>query len=113
MTNQQTSPVTFAIRDQLTGTETKAHVEHLRLAKLDEWELPEATNHHTARPTRSKVYVMPSESESDTDSLPEPNREFYTRQLRGEREDSSSEDDIPLMELKKMLPDRQRKKKEE
>ena len=86
------------------------------MAKIDEWELPEATAHHTARPTRREIYVMLSETESDrdesdTDSVPEPYRELYTRQLRGEREDSSSEDDIPLIELKKRSQDRQRKKR--
>jgi len=37
---KQTSPVTFVIRNQLDGTTMKTHAEHLRLAKLEEWDLP-------------------------------------------------------------------------
>ncbi|CAG2228657.1 unnamed protein product [Mytilus edulis] len=33
----QTSPVSFMIKDQLTGVVRKAHAEHLRIAKIDEW----------------------------------------------------------------------------
>jgi hypothetical protein len=66
---EQISPVTFRIKNQLDGKVTKAHKELLRLAKLDEWEIPK---NDQGRPLRKAAYVVPPESESDT---PESNGE--------------------------------------
>jgi hypothetical protein len=60
---EQISPVTFKIKNQLDGKVTKAHKELLRLAKLDEWEIP---IYDQGRPLRKAAYVVPPESESDT-----------------------------------------------
>jgi hypothetical protein len=60
---EQISPVTFKIKNQLDGKVTKAHKELLRLAKLDEWEIPK---NDQGRPLRKAAYVVPPESESDT-----------------------------------------------
>lgn len=38
---KQTGPVTFEIKNQLTGRVTKAHQELLRLAPIDEWKIPQ------------------------------------------------------------------------
>ncbi|XP_062587953.1 superoxide-generating NADPH oxidase heavy chain subunit C-like [Saccostrea cucullata] len=70
---EQISPVTFKIKSQLDGKVTKAHKELLRLAKIDEWELP--TNEQ-GRPLRKAAYVMPPESQSDNnDDNSETNNE--------------------------------------
>ena len=37
---EKTSPVTYVIRNQLDGVAVKVHAEHLRLAKVEEWEIP-------------------------------------------------------------------------
>ena len=37
---EKTTPVSFRIKNQLDGTVTKAHAEHLRLANVDEWDIP-------------------------------------------------------------------------
>ena len=38
---EKTTPVTFHLKNQLDGTITKAHAEHLQQAQLDDWEIPE------------------------------------------------------------------------
>ena len=60
---KQISPVTFKIKNQLTNKVTKAHKELLRLAKM-EWEAP--TNEQ-GRPLRKAAYVVPPDSESDSE----------------------------------------------
>ena len=37
---EQTSHVSFKLKNQLDGTVTKAHAEHMRLAHLRDWEIP-------------------------------------------------------------------------
>lgn len=59
---EQTSPVTFKIKNQLDGKVTKAHKELLRFAKIDEWDIPKDDG---GRLLRKAVYVMPQDSESD------------------------------------------------
>jgi len=113
---KQTSPVTFVIRNQLDGTTMKTHAEHLRLAKLDEWDLPKTRD---GRPMRRARYAVPPEgTSSDSSSEEERNggrktTEDIARRFRRERDDSSSEDDIPLMELAKRLKARDRGQIEE
>lgn len=53
---KQTGPVTFEIKNQLTGRVTKAHQELLRLAPIDEWKIPQDTE---GRPIRKAAYVVP------------------------------------------------------
>ena len=53
---EQISPVTFKIKNQLDGKVTKAHKELLRLAKLDQWEIP---RNDQGRPLRKAAYVVP------------------------------------------------------
>lgn len=59
---EQTSPVTFKIKNQLDGKVTKAHKELLRFANIDEWDIPKDDG---GRPLRKAAYVMPQDSESD------------------------------------------------
>ncbi|ESO98610.1 hypothetical protein LOTGIDRAFT_174147 [Lottia gigantea] len=97
---EQTSPVSFKIRNQLTNRVIKAHAEHLRLANIDEWDIPKDTNK-----LRKAQYVEPpSESSSEgSDSEYSEDDELPLSELikkyRRVRENSSSEDDIPLMEM--------------
>ena len=37
---QVKTPITFIIKNQLTGTTSKAHAVNLRKANLDDWEIP-------------------------------------------------------------------------
>ena len=98
---EQTGPVSFKVRNQLTGDVTKAHARHLRLANLDEWSLPKE---NLGRPLRKSTYVVPpEESEDDSDVQEEPALEKVIKRTRKERSDSEDEDDIPLMELRKRL----------
>ena len=114
---RKTSDVTFLIKNQLDGTTTKAHAEQLRLAKIDEWEIPKNDDGHRLRRTR---YVVPPESESETenesntsDSNPESeNQDPLTKladKYKNERTDSSSESDIPLMELQRRIREQKRR----
>ncbi|VDI66449.1 Hypothetical predicted protein [Mytilus galloprovincialis] len=101
---EQTSPVSFILKNQLDGTTTKAHAEQIRLAKLD-WEIP---NNNQGRALRKAAYVVPIESQSEDSSDDEsidsdtPLNQIAKR-YKKERENSDYEDDIPLMELSKKL----------
>ena len=102
---EQTSPVSFKVKNQLTGTSTKAHARHLRPANIDNWEIPKDK---LGRHLRKSVYVAPpDESEDSLSDAPSSEVELprakMTKWARKEREDWSSEDDIPLMELKKRI----------
>ena len=61
----QKSPVSFIIKSQLDGVTTKAHAEQLRLAKIDEWEIPKTDG---GRRLRRAAYAVPPESESETEA---------------------------------------------
>lgn len=106
---------------------TKAHQELLRLAPIDEWKIPQDAE---GRPNRKAAYVVPPESEtknsdnedSEIDLDPQPINESLSnsdeepsekaplsklaKRYRKERDDWSSEDDIPLMELSKRIKQR-------
>ena len=109
---EQTSPVTFIIKHTLDGSTTKVHAEHLRYADLDEWEIPKDQTGKRLRPAQ---YVVPpldpsSESKSDVDKT--RSNKFVDRQLR-DRENSQSEDNIPLAELQNRIRSRQARLKYE
>ena len=101
---EKRSPVTYIIRNQLDGSTLKTHAEHLRLASL-EWEPPKDN-----KPLRKARYAMPIESSSDSESESEDEmpvaRKIAKRYVK-ERDGSSDEDDIPLMELAHRLRQRQ------
>ena len=89
----------------MTGKSTKAHARHLRPANIDNWEIPKDK---LGRHLRKSVYVAPlDESEDSLSDAPSSEVELprakMTKWARKEREDWSSEDDIPLMELKKRI----------
>ena len=101
---EQTSPVSFIIKNQLTGSTTKAHARHLRPANIDNWEIPKENQ---GRPLRKSIYVVPPEDSNDNISTDESDEDIplakIAKKYRKERDDWSSEEDIPLMELKKRL----------
>ncbi|CAC5412411.1 unnamed protein product [Mytilus coruscus] len=101
---EQSSPVSFILKNQLDGTTTKAHAEQIRLAELD-WEIP---NNNQGKALRKAAYVVPVESQSEDSSDDEsidsntPLNQIAKR-YKKETENSDEEDDIPLMELSKKL----------
>ena len=95
------SPLTFSIRNQMNGETTKAHARHLRLADVEEWEIPKAGTGRACR--RATMAVSSSDSESDTEN---DNKTPYQRAIdrkRQERENSSDEENIPLLELRRRI----------
>ena len=111
---EKVSPVTYIIRNQLDGTTQSVHADHIKLAKIDQWEIPRTP---TGQPRRRAAYVVPpfsddSDSES-SDSQPENPRQKLIKLARKEREDSEDEDNVPLTELALRLRERERRVNEE
>ncbi|MEW8548463.1 MAG: reverse transcriptase domain-containing protein, partial [Candidatus Thiodiazotropha sp.] len=110
------TPKTFIIRDQLTGQTVQAHADHLRLANIDEWEIPKE---QAGRKFRRANYVIPPE-ESDTEddvasseSESESPEKRLINKYRKVRSDSENEMDIPLAELSRKLREKEARIKEE
>ncbi|KAK3107412.1 hypothetical protein FSP39_013983 [Pinctada imbricata] len=95
----QTGPLSFIVKNQLDGNTTKTHARHLRPAKIDEWKVPRDSAGHILRKT---TYVVPPEQSDSDEEQPVP-QDVAVRHRVQEREDSSDEDDIPLMELRRRL----------
>ena len=98
---EKRGPVTYIIKSQLDGSTSKVHAEMLRHANIEDWEITEDSNN---RRLRDAAYVIPpqtSESSSDSESDPDMNVPLaeLSKRYRHERQDSDSEDNIPLMEL--------------
>ena len=53
---EQKGPVSFVIKDQFSGQTVKAHAEQMRLANIEEWEIPKDTS---SRNLRQAAYVVP------------------------------------------------------
>ena len=107
---EKTSPVTYVIRNQLDGVVVKVHAEHLRLAKVEEWEIP--TN-DSRKPYRRAAYVVPPQESSEESSSSESEGgdplPKISRWYRRERDNSSEEENIPLAELAGRLKARERR----
>ena len=56
---ERTGPVSYRVRDQLTGQVSKAHAERLREAKINQWNIPERD-----RPMRKVTLAAPPPSNS-------------------------------------------------
>ena len=106
---EKVSPVTYIIRNQLDGTTQSVHADHIKLAKIDQWEIPRAP---TGQPRQRVAYdVPPFSDDSDFesfDSQPENPRKKLIKLARKEKEDSEGEDNIPLTELALPLRERER-----
>ena len=91
------------IKNQLTWKTTKAHAEQIRLASL-EWEIPK----QALKPNQRKATMaVPVETDSDIKSSSESDDDTPLAKLakmyRREIETSDEEDNIPLMELGKLV----------
>jgi transposase InsO family protein len=101
---KETGPLSYIVKDQLSGKTEKTHARHIRLANM-EWKEPQVTG----KPIRKSLYVVPPESESESgnessDNEQETELKRVIRFKRQEREDSSDEEDnIPLMELRRRI----------
>ena len=86
----------------MNGTVTKTHAEHIRLANLDELEIPKDKK---GRPMHKATYVAPmsSSSSNDESSNEDPPLGKQVKRCRKQRETSADADDIPLMELAKRM----------
>ena len=93
----QTSPVNFMIKNELTGKTTKAHAEQIRLAIL-EWEIPKQAHKLNLR---NPTMAVPVETDSDITSSSESNDHTplakIAKRYRRENEASDEEDNIPLI----------------
>ena len=99
---EKRTPVTFIIENLIDRSTEKVHAERLRLANL-EWEIPKGKN----QPRKARYVVNPesSSSESSSDSEPDNTPSLHKIASKYHRgcDNSSDEDDIPLMELAKRL----------
>ena len=111
---EQTSPVSFVIRNQLNGKLVRAHANSLRLSNL-EWKVPKSDD----KIRKANLSVIPpsddedmgnSSSDSDETIIYDP--EKYLQKERKILEDSDeSQDGIPRFELQKRLRHRDRRLK--
>jgi len=62
---EKKSPRTYTIVNQLTGKKQNSHVEYLRLAEIDQWEIPKANERH---PFRAAQYAINPSSSSEEDN---------------------------------------------
>ena len=95
----QKSPYTFVIRNQLDGSIKESQVRHLQLADIDDWEI---TREDKERQTR-KARMVASPDNSDSEPEAEPPLAKLTKMKRRHRSGSSSEEDIPLLELQNQI----------
>ena len=96
----------------MSGQTAKAHAEQLRLADIEEWDIPKDK---LGRNLRRAAYVVPpndphSNSSDESEMEQQPTQKMIKRR-RQERDASTDEDDIPLMELAKRLKERDARNK--
>jgi hypothetical protein len=61
---KQTGPISFIVKDQLTGTTTKCQGRQLRVADLTQW--PDFNQQEAERPIRKANYVVPPTDEESS-----------------------------------------------
>ena len=103
---KKTGDLSFHVRSQLDGTETKTHARHLRHANIDEWKVPRDEEGHLLRRT---TYVVPPEQSDKEESTNETPFEKAVKYKQQEREDSDSEEDIPIAEMRRRIQSRNSK----
>ena len=112
---EKLGPLSFRVRNQLTGKESRVHADALRLANT-EWVMPKSNNDRPIR--RARLAASPpssssdpsSESESEVDSdvssdatiIYDPS-DWKSRAVRREKKimENSDSDNIPEFDLKK------------
>ena len=105
----QKSPYTFVIRNKLDGSIKETHDRHLRLAYIDDWEITREDQERQMR--KARMVISPDNSDSEYDA--EPPLAKLTKMKRRHRSGSSSEEDIPLLELQNWIKARNRQLKRE
>jgi hypothetical protein len=105
---EKKTPVTFVIKNILTGKSVHAHARNIKKATVDDWDVSDLRTDERLR--RAAYVVPPSESDSessDSSSNDERPKRLNNRvkRLRRERSDSSASDtsDIPLAEVQRKL----------
>ena len=96
---EKRTPVTYIIENTLDKSDEKVNAKHLHLANL-EWEIPKGKN----LPRKARYAIKHGDSDdSSSDSEPDnrPPLHKITDKYSCEREGSSDEDDILLMEISK------------
>jgi transposase InsO family protein len=104
---KQTGPLSFIVKNQLNGKTEKTHARHIRPANV-EWQEPDETG---KRLLRKSNYVVPPETGSEGEKSDDDEETGLNRAIRfkrQERESSSDEDDIPMMELQRRIRFRDR-----
>lgn len=96
---KQRSPLTYIIRNQLDGREVETHAKHLRLANVSDWEIRPQDEIRQRR--KARFVESPYESESESEGKGETPLRKLVDKKENQRAGSSSEDDIPLLELSK------------
>ena len=92
------------------------HAGHLKLAKIYDWEIRLTA---TGKPGRKANFVVDpdsddsEETEGSSESGLENPIDKVVPKYRRERDDSDEEDDIPSMELRKRIRNRERREHEE
>lgn len=96
---ERKGPVSFVKKDQLTEATTKGHARQLRLADISHWPISFTQGSaEDGRTLRRNNYVVPPEKESDSSEEEDTQPESLERAIqfkKGEREESSDEEDIP------------------
>ena len=89
------------------------------MAKIHDWEIPEIPLIATGKPRRKANFVVAPESDDSdetvgsSESEPENPIDKVVPKYRRERDDSDEEGDIPRMELRKRIRNRERRECEE
>ena len=109
---EKRSPLTFVVKNVLTGQVVKSHASNLKYANLEDWDvtdpnLPSPVTKGNDRPIRKSTFVVPPSDSSDSEgSADEPTKgdpEELVKKFQFERTDSSSlsdsDDDVPIAEL--------------
>ena len=113
---EQKSPVTYVLRNQLDSKTVESHADDIKLAKVDNWHIPET---EIGQPRRKAAYVAPPASDESlseagsAESESENAQEKLVRRARHEREDSDEENEIPKMELTKRIRERELREQDE
>ena len=111
---KQLGEKTWELRDQLTGEIVKSSADNIRLANIDEWEIPKSQNQRNFR--RAHYAITPEGTESETvtsDSESESPEAHLAKKYRKVRSDLEEEDHIPLVELARRLKARKARLKQE
>ena len=100
---EKTGPVSYKIKEQLSGSVTKAHAEHLRAAHLEEWE-----EHNTETPLQMKSVPTNADRDTSASESDDDPADYPTEKCRRQREDPTNESNVPVMERQIMTRQRAR-----